>query len=169
MRAASHVEQSTQPPSPTSSRRPLRTLLLIRRTTILSSVKVDINTSVTCYSVLKGVFGTMFSYLIYSLNARCIVLAALSSLFHILVEDTISSSFLVGNCFLNLTSICSCNCLNVSVSSTCPRTCLTNEWRMSRQWILFPLAMGRLKLTNATVFGLDIPRGGSREAMKSES
>lgn len=40
---------------------------------------------------------------------------------------------------------------------------------MSRQWILFPLAIGRLKLTSATVFGFEIPNGGSREAIKSES
>lgn len=109
------------------------------------------------------------TYFTYSLNARWTVLAALSSLFQILVEDTISNSFLVGNCFLNLTSICSWSCLNVSVSSTCPKTCLTNEWRMSKQWILFPLAIGRLKLTRATVLGLEMPNGGSKDAMKSES
>lgn len=40
---------------------------------------------------------------------------------------------------------------------------------MSRQWILFPLAMGRLKLTRATVLGFDMPKGGSRDAMKSDS
>lgn len=109
------------------------------------------------------------TYFTYSLNARCTVLAALSSLFHILVEDTISNSFRVGNCFLNLTSICSWSCLNVSVSSTCPKTCFTKEWRMSKQWILLPLAIGRLKLTRATVLGLEIPKGGSKDAMKSES
>lgn len=40
---------------------------------------------------------------------------------------------------------------------------------MSRQWILLPLAIGKLKLTRATVFGLDMPKGGSNEAMKSDS
>lgn len=109
------------------------------------------------------------TYFTYSLKARCTVLAALSSLFHILVEDTISNSFRVGNCFLNLISICSWSCLNVSVSSTCPKTCLTKEWSMSKQWILLPLAMGRLKLTRATVLGLAMPNGGSKDAMKSES
>jgi hypothetical protein len=29
--------------------------------------------------------------------------------------------------------------------------------------------MGKLKLTRATIFGLGIPRGGSRLAMKSDS
>lgn len=110
-----------------------------------------------------------FTYLTYSLQARCTVRAALSSRFQILVEETISNSFLVGNCFLNFISICSCSCLNVSVSSTCPKTCLTKAWRISKQWILLPLAMGRLKLTKATVFGFDIPNGGSRDAMKSDS
>lgn len=40
---------------------------------------------------------------------------------------------------------------------------------MSRQWILFPLAIGKLKLTKATVLGFDIPKGGSNEAMKSDN
>lgn len=40
---------------------------------------------------------------------------------------------------------------------------------MSRQWILFPFAIGKLKLTSATVFGFDIPKGGSKDAMKSDS
>lgn len=96
-------------------------------------------------------------------------LAALSCRFQILVEDTISNSFLVGNCFLNFTSICSCSFLKSSDSSTCPRTCLTSACRMSRQWILLPFAMGRLKLTNATTLGFDIPNGGSRLAIKSLS
>lgn len=103
----------------------------------------------------------------YSFMERWINLAALSCRFQILVEDTISSSFLVGNCFLNLTSICSCSFLKSSDSSTCPRTCLTSACRMSRQWILLPFAMGRLKLTNATTLGFDIPSGGSRLAIKS--
>lgn len=110
-----------------------------------------------------------FTHFTYSLHALCTVRAALSCLFHILVDDTISNSFLVGNCFLNLISICSCNCLNVSVSSTWPSTCLTSACKMSRQWILLPLAIGKLKLTRATVFGLDMPKGGSNEAMKSDS
>lgn len=59
--------------------------------------------------------------------------------------------------------------LKSSDSSTWPRTCFTRAWRISRQWILFPLAMGRLKLTRATVFGFGIPRGGSRLAIKSDS
>lgn len=109
------------------------------------------------------------TYPMNSLNIRCINLAALSCRFQILVEDTISNSFLVGNCFLNFTSICSCNFLKSSDSSTCPSTCLTRACRMSRQWILLPFAMGRLKLTNATTLGFDIPRGGSRLAMKSLS
>lgn len=50
------------------------------------------------------------TYFLYSLKHLCIVLAALSCLFHILVDETISSSFLVGNCFLNFTSIWSCSC-----------------------------------------------------------
>lgn len=103
----------------------------------------------------------------YSLMVRWINLAALSWRFHILVEETISSSLRVGNCFLNLMSICSCSFRKSSDSSTCPRTCLTSECRMSRQWILLPFAIGRLKLTNATMLGFDIPRGGSRLAMKS--
>lgn len=59
--------------------------------------------------------------------------------------------------------------LKSSVSSTCPSTYFTSECRMSRQWILFPRAMGKLKLTRATMLGLGIPRGGSRLAMKSDS
>lgn len=59
--------------------------------------------------------------------------------------------------------------LNSSVSSTWPRTCLTRAWRMSKQWILLPRAIGRLKLTKATTFGLGMPRGGSRLAIKSAS
>jgi hypothetical protein len=59
--------------------------------------------------------------------------------------------------------------LKSSVSSTCPSTYLTSECKMSRQWILFPRAMGKLKLTRATMLGLGIPRGGSRLAMKSDS
>jgi hypothetical protein len=59
--------------------------------------------------------------------------------------------------------------LKSSVSSTCPSTYFTSECKMSRQWILFPRAMGKLKLTRATIFGLGIPRGGSRLAMKSDS
>jgi hypothetical protein len=39
---------------------------------------------------------------------------------------------------------------------------------MSKQCILLPLAIGKLKLTKATMFGLDIPNGGSKLAMKSE-
>lgn len=109
------------------------------------------------------------SYLTYSLHERCINRAALSSLFHILVDETISNSFLVGNCFLNLISICSWSCLNVSVSSTWPSTCLTSACKISKQWILLPLAIGKLKLTSATVFGFDMPKGGSKEAMKSDS
>lgn len=107
------------------------------------------------------------THAINSLIERWINLAALSCRFQILVEDTISNSFLVGNCFLNLMSICSCSFLKSSDSSTCPRTCLTSACRMSRQWILLPFAMGRLKLTNATTLGFDIPSGGSRLAMKS--
>lgn len=103
----------------------------------------------------------------YSLIVRWISLAALSWRFHILVEETISSSLRVGNCFLNLMSICSCSFRKSSDSSTCPRTCLTSACRMSRQWILLPFAIGRLKLTNATILGLEIPNGGSRLAMKS--
>lgn len=107
------------------------------------------------------------THAMYSLMERWINLAALSCRFQILVEDTISNSFLVGNCFLNLMSICSCSFLKSSDSSTCPRTCLTSACRMSRQWILLPFAMGRLKLTNATTLGFDIPSGGSRLAIKS--
>lgn len=40
---------------------------------------------------------------------------------------------------------------------------------MSKQWILLPFEMGKLNDTSATVFGLEIPRGGSNEAIKSES
>lgn len=79
------------------------------------------------------------AHLIYSRQPFCKILAALSSLFQILVDDTISNSFRVGNCFLNFTSICSykinvmknrnvcmvwlhrsvtCNSLKLSVSST---------------------------------------------------
>lgn len=32
-----------------------------------------------------------------------------------------------------------------------------------------PFAMGKLKLTRATVLGLDIPSGGSNEAIKSDN
>ena len=53
-------------------------------------------------------------------------------------------------------------------SSTNPRVYLVSEWRTSRQWILSPLAMGRSKLTRASVLGLWMPRGESREAMKSD-
>lgn len=109
------------------------------------------------------------TYFTYSLNVFWINLAALSSLFHNLVDETISNSFLVGNCFLNLTSIWSCNCLKSSVSSTWPSTCLTKACRISKQWILSPFAMGRLKLTKATVLGLLIPKGGSRDAIKSDN
>ena len=59
--------------------------------------------------------------------------------------------------------------LKSSVSSTCPSTYLTSECRMSRQWILLPRAMGKLKLTRATMLGLGIPRGGSKLAIKSDS
>lgn len=59
--------------------------------------------------------------------------------------------------------------LKSSVSSTCPSTYFTSECKMSRQWILFPRAIGKLKLTRATMLGLGIPRGGSRLAMKSDS
>lgn len=59
--------------------------------------------------------------------------------------------------------------LKSSVSSTCPSTYLTSECKMSRQWILLPRAMGKLKLTRATMFGLGIPRGGSKLAIKSDS
>jgi hypothetical protein len=59
--------------------------------------------------------------------------------------------------------------LKSSVSSTCPNTYFTSECKISRQWILFPRAIGKLKLTRATMLGLGIPRGGSRLAMKSES
>ena len=107
------------------------------------------------------------THVMYSLIVRWISLAALSWRFHILVEETISSSLRVGNCFLNLMSICSCSFRKSSDSSTCPRTCLTSACRMSRQWILLPFAIGRLKLTNATILGLEIPNGGSRLAMKS--
>ena len=102
-------------------------------------------------------------------NARWIIRAALSCLFQILVDETISNSLRVGNCFLNLMSICSCSFLKSSDSSTCPRTCFTSACKISRQWILLPFAIGRLKLTNATTLGFDIPRGGSRLAMKSLS
>lgn len=46
---------------------------------------------------------------------------------------------------------------------------MTNACRISKQWILLPLAIGKLKLTKATVLGLGMPRGGSKDAMKSES
>ena len=59
--------------------------------------------------------------------------------------------------------------LKSSVSSTCPSTYLTSECKMSRQWILLPRAMGKLKLTRATMLGLGIPRGGSKLAIKSDS
>lgn len=59
--------------------------------------------------------------------------------------------------------------LKSSVSSTCPSTYFTSECKMSRQWILLPRAMGRLKLTRATMLGLGIPRGGSKLAIKSDS
>jgi hypothetical protein len=59
--------------------------------------------------------------------------------------------------------------LKSSVSSTCPSTYFTSECKMSRQWILFPRAMGKLKLTKATMLGLGIPRGGSKLAIKSDS
>lgn len=109
------------------------------------------------------------TYKRYSFQAFCMVLAAFSCLFQMRVEETISNSLRVGNCFLNFTSICSSNCLKLSVSSTWPRTFLTSECRMSRQWILCPLLMGRLKATNATVLGFGIPKGGSKEAIKSDN
>lgn len=105
----------------------------------------------------------------YSLQAFWMILAALSWRFQILVDETISNSFLVGNCFLNLTSICSCSSLKLSVSSTWPKTCFTNACRISKQWILLPLEMGKLKDTKATVFGFEMPSGGSKDAMKSDS
>lgn len=40
---------------------------------------------------------------------------------------------------------------------------------MSRQWILLPFDMGKLNETSATVFGFEIPRGGSRDAIKSDN
>lgn len=56
-----------------------------------------------------------------------------------------------------------------SPSSTKPKVYLVNECKTSKQWILSPLAIGKSKLTNAKMFGLGIPRGESRLAMKSES
>lgn len=109
------------------------------------------------------------NYLKKSLQRSCIRRAALSWRFQMRVEETISNSLRVGNCFLNLTSICSCSCLKLSVSSTWPSTCFTRACNMSRQWILFPFEMGKLNDTSATVFGLEIPSGGSNEAIKSES
>jgi hypothetical protein len=50
-------------------------------------------------------FGSVMANLMYSLNAAWMVRAALSWRFQMRVDDTISSSFLVGNCFLNLMSI----------------------------------------------------------------
>ena len=50
-----------------------------------------------------------------------------------------------------------------------PRVYLAKLWRTSRQWILSPEDIGRLRLTMAIVFGFCILRGGSRLAMKSES
>lgn len=40
---------------------------------------------------------------------------------------------------------------------------------MSRQWILLPDEIAKLKETRATVFGFGIPKGGSREARKSDT
>ena len=63
----------------------------------------------------------------------------MSSRFHSLVELTISNSFLVGNCFLNFSSICSVNLAKSSVSSSMkPRVYLVKECSTSRQWILSP-------------------------------
>lgn len=104
-----------------------------------------------------------------SFHAVCSVRAALSSRFQMRVDEMISSSLRVGNCFLNFTSICSCSSLKLSVSSTCPSTCLTRACKMSRQWILLPDEIAKLKETNATVLGFGIPSGGSREARKSET
>ena len=59
--------------------------------------------------------------------------------------------------------------LNSSVSSTCPRTCFVRACRISRQWILSPLAIGRSKETKATVLGFGIPNGLSKLDMKSDS
>lgn len=55
-------------------------------------------------------FWGLMAHLMYSLNAVWMVLAALSWRFQMRVDDTISSSFLVGNCFLNLISIWSWSC-----------------------------------------------------------
>lgn len=136
----------------------------------LSLFMLSNNRSIHQYT--RSMITQIFLAFTYSTILRkhcCISLAALSCLFQILVDETISSSFLVGNCFLNLISIWSCNFLNSSDSSTCPSTCLTRECKISRQCILFPFAMGKLKLTNATTFGFGIPKGGSRLAIKSLS
>lgn len=40
---------------------------------------------------------------------------------------------------------------------------------MSRQCIRLPFAIGKLKLTNATVLGFEMPNGGSNDAIKSDN
>lgn len=62
-----------------------------------------------------------------------------------------------------------CNCLKLSVSSTCPNTCLTKACKISRQWILLPDDIGKLNDTKATVFGFGMPNGGSNDAKKSDT
>ena len=49
------------------------------------------------------------TYATYILKNLWITRAALSKRFHSLVDETISNSFRVGNCFLNFSSICEAN------------------------------------------------------------
>ena len=105
---------------------------------------------------------TQLNYLKYSFHPTWIVFAARSCRFQMRVDETISNSLRVGNCFLNLTSIWSCNCLNVSLSSTWPRTYFTSACKMSKQWILFPFDIGRLKETSAKVLGFGTEIRGTK-------
>ena len=50
-----------------------------------------------------------WTYATYILKNLWITRAALSKRFHSLVDETISNSFRVGNCFLNFSSICEAN------------------------------------------------------------
>lgn len=104
----------------------------------------------------------------YFLHSLWSNMAAFCSIFHRLVEDTRSNNRRLGNCFWKLRSIRFCSFLNSGESSTCPKTCLINAWRISKQCILFPRAMGKLKATMAIVFGLGIRSGGFKLSKNSD-